>query len=668
MFDFINDQKNARFFSLGIGAGASSALVEGIARAGYGFAQFVGDNEKMDKRVVRMLKGALTPHIDDYTLTIRYANESQDEDFEMVEAAPANMAVSDSDVTVSESPKKDGPVIRLQKKAISLFNTNAKEEPTNPPGASRFDNLPTVASPKVLQAPNRIPPLFAFHRTTVYLFLGPDSPQQNPKSVLLRGTSEHGPLELDITVQDVGHGLSVHQLAAKKAVHELEQGRGWITEAKCNDGKLLKQKYEGRWDLMIERECVRLGTQFQVAGKYCSFVAVQKKEGENKADEEFEIVAERSKPPPQYISPHARRQSRGGYASASFAAHRMASNSFASHHSRAGGLSSHAHTPAVAHYASHSANYSSAYDPTIGASSEEFSATSPAFSPASPAYSPASPSFGKSAGTFGAPAQMAQQQQLSLPLQLGGFGSCSSTTGFANPSSAPARNQALADYQMQAMLLQQQNKKRLVLTCETDTDRERRRESGINYCMVPSPSNPRPSGGRTKMVARKSVGGKAPRKQLASKAARKSAPSTGNVVMVKADSVVDYSDEDMGFGNCDDPGESRKRKSSSPTELSDEEKMHKIIDLQEFDGSWTGSEKLWSLFGIDSGKTAEIAKGEDPKARATALAIAWLEVKVQKEEDTWEMVVEKAKAWLENAIGGGKVDMVVDEAKKLISA
>ena len=34
---------------------------------------------------------------------------------------------------------------------------------------------------------------------------------------------------------------------------------------------------------------------------------------------------------------------------------------------------------------------------------------------------------------------------------------------------------------------------------------------------------------RTKQTARKSTGGKAPRKQLASKAARKSAPATGGI-------------------------------------------------------------------------------------------------------------------------------------------
>jgi len=40
---------------------------------------------------------------------------------------------------------------------------------------------------------------------------------------------------------------------------------------------------------------------------------------------------------------------------------------------------------------------------------------------------------------------------------------------------------------------------------------------------------------RTKQTARKSTGGKAPRKQLATKAARKSAPATGGVKKVRED-------------------------------------------------------------------------------------------------------------------------------------
>ncbi|CAH0004312.1 unnamed protein product [Clonostachys byssicola] len=48
---------------------------------------------------------------------------------------------------------------------------------------------------------------------------------------------------------------------------------------------------------------------------------------------------------------------------------------------------------------------------------------------------------------------------------------------------------------------------------------------------------------RAKQTARKSTGGKAPRKQLASKAARKSAPSTGGLMMHDED-LIDYSDEE----------------------------------------------------------------------------------------------------------------------------
>ncbi len=42
---------------------------------------------------------------------------------------------------------------------------------------------------------------------------------------------------------------------------------------------------------------------------------------------------------------------------------------------------------------------------------------------------------------------------------------------------------------------------------------------------------------RTKQTARKSTGGKAPRKQLATKAARKSAPATGGVKKVTVDTL-----------------------------------------------------------------------------------------------------------------------------------
>jgi hypothetical protein len=139
-----------------------------------------------------------------------------------------------------------------------------------------------------------MPPLFAFNRTTVYLLLSPEAPQATPKSVILRGTSSHGPLELEIPIQVLEFpGEMIHQLAAKKAIAELEQGRGWLPEAKDKEsGSLVKTQYESRFADMVEREAVRLGVQFQVGGKWCSFVAVEMKAeaGDEAMSEDYEYL------------------------------------------------------------------------------------------------------------------------------------------------------------------------------------------------------------------------------------------------------------------------------------------------------------------------------------------------------------------------------------------
>ena len=62
-------------------------------------------------------------------------------------------------------------------------------------------------------------------------------------------------------------------------------------------------------------------------------------------------------------------------------------------------------------------------------------------------------------------------------------------------------------------------------------------------------------GGRTKHTARYSTGGKAPRKQLATKAARKSAPATGGV---RTPTASDYDDEEEEEEDSDEEEESSK--------------------------------------------------------------------------------------------------------------
>ncbi|KAK3498719.1 von Willebrand factor type A domain-containing protein [Neurospora crassa] len=293
LFTMINkkvseSQGAIRLFTLGIGNDVSHALIEGAARAGNGFAQSVTDSEKMNAKVVRMLKAGLTPHIKDYTLEIKYAKDSgagaktideEMDDFEIVEKVSDALAIRLAD----GADKPNEPV-----KPISLFDASVDIDIEMPDAdvdlslGEKFSHVPPVPEPTILQAPFTIPPLYPFIRTSVYLLLSPSTAQKTPKSVILRATSAHGPLELEIPVAVLEEkGQTIHQLAARKAVQELEEGRGWIyhaTDSSDPDQKLLKDKYEGRFSDMVEREAVRLGVTFQVGSKWCSYVAVEEKD------------------------------------------------------------------------------------------------------------------------------------------------------------------------------------------------------------------------------------------------------------------------------------------------------------------------------------------------------------------------------------------------------
>jgi hypothetical protein len=248
----------------------------------------------MDTRVIRMLKGALSPHVTDYTLLVKYTDKmtgtEEEDDFEIIEKVTDSLRLQHlDDATEREAPVSIRSMTRYltttkryQKKSISLFDTSVDLDKEEPPiddttGESRYAYLPKLATPRLLQAPQNIASLFAFNRTTVYLLLSPDAPQQTPSSVILRGTSVHGPLELEIPIQILDTpGETVHQLAARKAIAELEQGRGWLRAAKDESGKPIKEVFESCFEDLVEREAVRLGVQFQVGGKWCSFIAVEK--------------------------------------------------------------------------------------------------------------------------------------------------------------------------------------------------------------------------------------------------------------------------------------------------------------------------------------------------------------------------------------------------------
>ncbi|OAA34161.1 von Willebrand domain containing protein [Beauveria brongniartii RCEF 3172] len=260
-----------RVFALGVGADASHSLIEGVARAGRGFAQSVGEDEKMNKKVVRMLKGALTPHVNDYSLEIKYEKDD-DQEFELVEKVSECTVVDTGDKTDNKPAKTP----------IPLYDSSVKNDDLEMPDAQALP-LPNLPAPTYLQAPYAIPPLFPFNRTSVYILLSEARAHRTPKSVLLKGTAPQGPLELEIPITAIADkGTTIHQLGARKAVQDLEEGRGWVYDAKLPDGKMLNEAYAARMSDVAREAAVKLGVEYQVAGKWCSFVAVRKR-GDNKS-------------------------------------------------------------------------------------------------------------------------------------------------------------------------------------------------------------------------------------------------------------------------------------------------------------------------------------------------------------------------------------------------
>jgi hypothetical protein len=248
-------------------------------------------------------------------------------------------------------------------------------------------------------------------------------------------------------------------------------------------------------------------------------------------------------------------------------------------------------------------------------------------------------------------------------------------------------------------------------------------------------------------VARKSTGGKAPRMQLASKAARKSAPSTGGVKKplrkrTKADpwstpkkrknadktpaagglklarlgynsvggggrggaveeeeeeEAAEESDDDMGYGLFDGPtpgfpSAASKRTTNPKTRsaaknigfdesgtsiitVSDRFRtmnkflivaplgplLQRLIARQSFEGSWTGvTDLLCDEMGIsgEASRSAvnmlidnlKLARLKAEQLLGTASVVLFLEKKMEDDEETWELVVEKARAWLDEAV------------------
>ncbi|KAF0432281.1 von willebrand domain-containing protein [Gigaspora margarita] len=226
-----------RLFSIGIGDSVSHHLVESVSRAGKGYAQFVTNNERMDKKILGMLKNAIKPPIKDYNIT--WTNQIL-EDTLLVETNPV-----------------DKPTV------ISFFSNNATPSP---------DAQTIFMDMKIQQAPFLIPPIYPGTRFIVYCIL--KKGVEPCKEIILSAISKDGPMKLSIPLDPVAlQGSKIHTLAARKLIQDLEEGTSFIHKHPRNKGKNLS-------DSLICEQIVKLGVTYNLASKYTSFIAIDERGSE----------------------------------------------------------------------------------------------------------------------------------------------------------------------------------------------------------------------------------------------------------------------------------------------------------------------------------------------------------------------------------------------------
>lgn len=516
--------------------------------------------------------------------------------------------------------------------------------PADHDGQARYKHLPDISVPKLLQAPHRIPPLFPFIRTSVYLLMSPDTEQkQLPKSVILRGTSQHGPLELEIPVQVLEQpGQTIHQLAAREAIRELEDGRGWLTEAKCEDGTLLKEKYPGRFEEMVEREAVRLGLQYQVGGKWCSFVAVEANSKAKDRDGD-ETMAEHV----EYLDDDQRADEYSRFSFPGMSRKLAATSPQKYKYSSLSLMSLNADCRYVGHAPS---DLQSSQSKARRGPRKQLLAM-----PQAPTRS-GSALFGGSASAFGSFGALQQQQQSLQGTSAQSIERCS----------MPSRRKSSGTDQL--------------LSARSPPPASR-----LGYSLFGSSTSANSSGGlfgaaapsydRTPALAgrsldiepqgdtadqmRESVARVAERGEKLEGAAVKSreVPKTGKKDVWFSRGAHYFS---MGFKKSPRAQMASRAEAVQDQSRTTGDKARDLIELQTFEGFWEWTPELLSVLGVTEEKMADMwtrVGWTDRRKFATVTVVAFFEGKLGDERDVWELVVGKARAWLEGEMeemGDGK--------------
>lgn len=629
MFSMVRDAvkesgNTVRIFTLGIGNDASHALIEGLARNGQGFCQSVGEDEKMDRKLLRMLKAALMTHVTDYKLEIKY-EKADDDEFELVEKVQ-DALVLDQELEAEEKPEpQPKPTMSLHDTSIDdgdLQMTDVQDE-----------TLPDVKIPTYLQTPHRIPSLFPFVRTTAYVLLSEDGPQREPKSVILKGTSKHGPLELEIPVSKLPEpSTTIHQLAARNAVLELEEERGWLYEP-VGKAKLSA----GRAEKLAKAAAIKLGVEYQVSNQSCSWVALEVHDddevavaAEEEQAEEEELAKTYSPAGYMLLSGRPAPVARGGRFAFRKQAVSSVASSFGSARSREQmmpGLDALPQSPMMMPQCQQQAQATSGGlfgNPGFSALSQQQALAQQQTQAlqqvqAQQQAQALQQAQTTSGGSFGNPGFAAQAGggfsfgSNSARPTAGSIFSCSSTVSGAPPGSGLFGSSTVGSS-----------------------------ESGLlgSFGSAPSPPPPAPAS-----MAYKKSSNFGPDSMASGTTFGSPAPSGGLVSPPNRYGAFDSSlsqtrSETSPFGATN--SSTAVPNNSSATE--------KLIFLQEFSGEWKWTDALQAVLGVDLATVKAKVAGADYIV-ATFAAVAFLRKRFAGDEDIWEFVVDKAETWLRSKVG-----------------
>ncbi|KAJ3321656.1 hypothetical protein HDU76_014043 [Blyttiomyces sp. JEL0837] len=663
------DGNFVRVFTLGIGNDVSHDLVEGVARVGGGFAQFVVENEKLQGKVVKMLKGAVLPPVVDYK--VRWTGMEDDDG--LVGTSLREGEDEDGDFEMVDKEKE-------VKKTISLFgNEEAPVKPSKPDLA----NVKRTVQP----APFKAPVLWPGARFTAFAILDPSVPV--PEFVKVTGTSPDGPLELTIPVKKATDGIQIHTQAARKLIRDLEDNKSYLQPFLAKTQKLVGPVPTA----IVKNEVVKLGVKYSLASKYTSFLAVEK---DSKLDEKdiqkFEAAMSLANsvqpqaqadllaavPPPYASSASGKRSSVfngnmfGGFGAASggggggmFGGQQQQQQQQVQA-IQAFGLSA-APAPSYSPMASSFAAAAPAYSPSspsYSPTSPSYSPTSPSYSPTSPSYSPTSPSYSPTSPSY-SPTSLAYSPGASMKKKKS-FGSSVFGAGFRSSGSGGAdRDRNKFDNQMPQQSFSFQRR-------------------SLRSGSPPSASAaPAPPGGGYHVFADHSAAGEQERGTTTPTSNSYGADDSNE--MFRESRI-----EKEGSGSSERFRESRERRSSGGrgggrgaakigmmamssrpasasasasapvrSEDSPDDILQKIIRAQAFDGSFD-VEAVARLIGKDvNGLVNIVVNGLEVDEMvkkavvATVVAVGYLENNLAALKDEWEMVAEKGRKFAVKALGDG---------------